>query len=287
MRYILNNYYAKDPLEYIRIVDVPDRLPRGDVFETLTAIQFFYEAQVDEHSNPTLDSVIAVCEQFFGWTKCNTDRADLQGLLENKLAYVQEVSYQGETCLYVELDYIRERLCGPGQPQRLWNARLDRKWMPEILEILQPAVSTIRYVLNDVYSKNYQDACLVVETDAGYSQREAQEIVAAILNLHLERVDVHTTPKVEVVAAVLETYFGFRQVDKQKIQTELSYLLVQVGEDDDRYLIWDGVEYCYLELAQMSNWMEGEKSPKQLQTAWIKPAWVTDIVKMLAKQQTS
>lgn len=137
MYYILDHYHAADHMDFCRIIRIPDDCiwSMYDIGEILTAVQFKFE-ETHESDMPDLDSVIELLEKHFGIK--GIDKApfldDIQKILsvEEGAGYPSYVLHDfGGTsaCTYLDLYEVRDRLCGPGQPEKLY-----RKWLAPEME---------------------------------------------------------------------------------------------------------------------------------------------------------
>lgn len=123
--YILDHTYAKDHMDFCRIVGSNRR--KEEVKEILTAIQFWWEEHVDEHSDPELDDVLEVLHEYFGFTLLDKD--DYFNIIHYMLAEERENgifshTIDGDTYQYINLYSAREHFCGPGKSEMLWD-----KWL--------------------------------------------------------------------------------------------------------------------------------------------------------------
>lgn len=123
MRYIFDHYYAMDHKNYCRVVESDKDVT--DVKRLLVAIQFFYEENMDECSNPTFDSVIEILCRHYGFERVEkSEIKELSIMLEDFLEDCSEDKYKGYT--YIDMYWTREHLCGPGQPEQLFY-----EWLTE------------------------------------------------------------------------------------------------------------------------------------------------------------
>lgn len=150
MYYILDHYYVKDHMNFCRVVrldgchtvqlegcdavELSGSMSMYDVAEILVAMQFYFEEKVDETENPVLDDVVKLLEKYWGFK--SIDKESVSESLACVLDIESEMSYQSYdiwdfedgACVYLDLYEVRERMCGPGQPDKLFN-----KWLtPEI-----------------------------------------------------------------------------------------------------------------------------------------------------------
>lgn len=134
--YILDHIYVKDHDDFRRVT-AGCRETR-EVHEILTAIQFWWEENVDEHSNPDLDQVIAVLEKHFGFEA--VDKDDMRNIIrfvydeEGETGETEQV-INGIRYVLIDLYSMREMLCGLGQPEKLFEKWLDDEIKADIEKI--------------------------------------------------------------------------------------------------------------------------------------------------------
>lgn len=132
------NHMNQNHMEYCGVIQTSNDCVYSmyDVAEILTAIQFYYEETVDSSSNPNLDEVIGLLTKAYQFKACNKES------MKDSIATVLEIEeqldyhsykiwdFEDGACVYLDLYEIRDRLCGPGQPDKLYD-----KWLtPEIKE---------------------------------------------------------------------------------------------------------------------------------------------------------
>lgn len=134
--YILDHYYALDHMDYCRVVQSGPDKSMYDIAEICTAIRFYFEENVSESDNPELDDVVTLMEKAYGFKACDKDaiRDAVARILEQEqgidYASYELYDYGGDTYVYLDLYEVRECLCGPGQPEKLF-----RKWLtPEMMD---------------------------------------------------------------------------------------------------------------------------------------------------------
>ncbi len=125
-RYVLDHNYAKDHMDFCRVVE-SDR-DEMDVREILTAIQFYFEETVDEHEDPDLDDVLELLSKHFGFKI--RDKNENADMIEECVFGAYSFEYEGVDYEYIDLYSTREYFCGNGNPEKLYA-----KWLkPDIMD---------------------------------------------------------------------------------------------------------------------------------------------------------
>lgn len=140
MYYILDHCHAIDHLDFCRVMrtlsaKIDPAYSMYDVAEILTAIQFYFEENVSYTRDPDLDGVIELLEKAFPFR--TVGKEPMKDILENVLETEEGCGYQAfnvylfnnETYVYIDLYEARERLCGPGRPEKLYA-----KWLSDELK---------------------------------------------------------------------------------------------------------------------------------------------------------
>lgn len=137
--YIIDHYYANDHMDYCRIVK--SSMGKFDLARLLMAVQFYFEDTVDKSADPAPDEVVSLLDKYYG---CEAvDKEDFRNNIGRVLDLVSELdcaSYEeyvfeedGEfregKFAYLDMYEIREHMCGPGRPERLYKEWLTQEIM--------------------------------------------------------------------------------------------------------------------------------------------------------------
>mgnify|MGYP003528676245 CR=1 FL=1 len=150
-RYILDHRYTIDQKVYLRVIDMD--LDVKEVKEIIAAILFHYEDSVHDleelrHTEPTLDSVIAVLCHSFGATVI--DREVIADQIPFTLEQVRfndyrsskanrcDINDRSATMWYLDMFETRESHCGSEHVNKLY-----KKWLTDdIREVMKRLLIT-------------------------------------------------------------------------------------------------------------------------------------------------
>lgn len=130
MKFILDHYYAVDHNDYCRVIEADHGIE--DFSEILAAIQFFYEDNFDDSTNPTFDSIIDILCRHYGFKKLDKNKLshDVAEAIEE--AYLRDYDINiytvssGEKYAYINMYVTREEMCWLGRVEEL-----HEKWLTD------------------------------------------------------------------------------------------------------------------------------------------------------------